>query len=146
MFFRSFRVPPLLWLTALTLGGQSVGLAEERPQSLYEKRLSIIRGTSPGIVIYGAEKPAAPVSAPVPVSAPAPVAVASAPKALKAESKPVAESVPQVPSLSERLSTLPRLSGRSMHTARSLGTGEEGIKIPTAPTVPRPTAEPAGKP
>ena len=138
MLCRPFRTLPLLSLAALVLGGPSIGFAEEKSQSLYEKRLSIIRGTSPGIVIYGGEKPAVP--------APAPVAAASAPKALKAELKPAAEAVPQAPSKSEFLSTLPRLSGRSMNTARSLGTGDEGIKVPTARTASQPTTESVTKP
>jgi hypothetical protein len=134
----------LLCLATLMLGGPSIGFAQERSQSLYEKRLSIIRGTSPGIVIYGGEKSAVPAPAPVPV--PAPVAAASAPKALKAESRAAAEVVPQGTAKPEILSTLPRLSGRSMNTARSLGTGEPGIQIPTTRSASQSTADPVAKP
>jgi hypothetical protein len=43
---------------------------------------------------------------------------------------------------------LPRLSGRSMNTARSLGTGDESIQVPTARTASRSaaTSPPASTP
>jgi len=142
MFFHSFRTLPLLSLVALVLGGQSVGLAQERSQSLYEKRLSMIRGTSPGIVIYGAEKSAAPASAP----ATAPVAAAAASTKAQAESKPTAEGVPEASSKSGFLTAIQPPSGRSMSNARRLGTGDEGIRVPTARTALQPAADPVIKP
>jgi len=142
MFFHSFRALQLLSLVALVLGGQSVGFAQERSQSLYEKRLSIIRGTSPGTVIYGGEKSPAPASGP----APAPVAAASANSKAQAESKPTAELVPEVSSKAGFLTAIQPPSGRSMNTARRLGTGDEGIRVPTARTASQPAENPVIKP
>lgn len=117
MSFHTYRTLQSLCLFAVMLASQSIVSAQEPSQSLQERRLGIINGTAPGIVIYKPQQSAAP----------APTSSQSA-----AVTKPSADSVPQAPSQSGFLSTLPPPSGRSLSSANRLGAVDGGIVLPTA--------------
>ena len=110
---------------ALLLASQAV-VSAEPAQSLAEKRLSIFKGVSPGIVIidFGPKPRTA-------ASAPASAAEAS-------EAKSVDAAAVQPSSASRFLSDLPPPSGRSLQSTRRFDAPGQGIVVPTASTAPKP--------
>ena len=135
-----------LCLVALTLASQVV-VSAEPSQSLAEKRLSIFRGTTPGIVImdFGTTPPAA---ASKPASVSEPKHTETGPEArtgAAAEANSTGAAAAQPAAAPSFLSALPPPSGRSLQSARRLDAPDQGIVIPTASTTPQPSAEPATK-
>ena len=135
-----------LLVVALALSGQSI-LAAEPTQSLAEKRLSIFRGTTPGIVIFDFDKaPRAAASAPRSASASAANGAGDgtgngAGTATDAKNPDVTAA--EQPSGSGFFSALPPPSGRSLQSARRLDAPDQGIVLPTARSASQPPAEPA---
>ena len=139
MSTRSISVYRSLFLVALALSGQSLPAAEPT-QSLAEKRLSIFKGTAPGIVIVDFDK--------------APRAGASAQRSAStahgtgdgagtaADSKNHDTTASEQTSGSRFLSALPPPSGRSLQSARRLDAPDQGIAVPTAHSASQPLAEP----
>ena len=129
-----------LFLVALALSGPSL-LAAEPTQSLAEKKLSIFRGTTPGIVIFDFDK--------------APRGAASAPRnastangtgdgaGTAADAKHPDVTPAEQPSGSGVFSALPPPSGRSLQSARRLDAPDQGIVLPTARSASKPPEEPA---
>ena len=129
--FISSRFAPIHYLVcsvALTMASHPI-LAAEPSQSLAEKRLSIIKGTTPGIVIVDFAKKPRQAS-----SASTNPAVGSG-----TESAAVQASVPGF------LNALPPPSGRSLQSARRMDAADQGIVLPTARTASQPRSEPAAK-
>jgi hypothetical protein len=128
--------------SVLALTSHSV-LAAEPTQSLAEKRLSIFKGTAPGIVIVDFDKkPRAPASAPNPRASGSATATGTT-AATANESAHSGNAVSQQPSESRFLSALPPPSGRSLQSARRLDAPDQGIALPTARSASAPQAEPA---
>jgi hypothetical protein len=128
-----------LSLMALLLVGPSAVYAEPS-QSLADKRLSIFKGESKGIVLFGSDaapRPAA--SAPARSGTTGTGAVAAGADATPAEAaQPAATG-------SRFLSSLPPPSGRSLQSARRLDAPDQGVALPTARAASQPQAEPAAK-
>lgn len=123
-------------LATLALFGPSI-LAAEPSQSLAEKRLSIFRGTTPGIVIFDFDQ--APRGA---ASAPRNASQAAGTGSAADAKKP--EDAPAEPILGSRfLSTLPAPIGRSLQSARRLDAPDQGIAVPTARSASPPQVEAA---
>jgi hypothetical protein len=103
----------------LLLASQAAWSAEAKP-TLEEKRLGVIRGTTPGIVIFdfGAAKKTEP-----PASSNA-----------GAEARPASEAAAPAGWRPKWLSALPAPSGRSLQAARRLDAPDQGIALPTAAT------------
>lgn len=131
MSFHTFRTLQSLCLFAVILASHAFVSAAEPSPSLYESRLGIIKGTSPGIVIYKFQQSAA-----------------SAPSSAKSEveAKPSAESTPQASAKSASWSTLQPPSGRSLSAANRLGAVDGGIQVPTARAASESQAAPVPKP
>lgn len=134
MYSHCSRTPILVCLVAWGIAVPSMALADEPSQSLYEKRLSIMRGTAPGIVIFDFQK------------SPTPAVAASAPGVSEPEPKKVAESAPPAAPTTAPVTALLPPTGRSMNTARRLGSGDQGIVVPTAKTTSPLSADPVAKP
>ncbi len=128
-----------IFLVALALSGPSI-LAAEPNQSLAEKRLSIFKGTAPGIVIFDFDR--------------APRATASAPRSASdangagvgtsaaANAKSPDDAASEQTTRPRFLSALPAPSGRSLQTARRMDAPDQGIALPTARSASHPQAEP----
>ncbi len=154
MSFRSPLVHRAICLAALALVSQSVTAAEPT-QSLAEKRLGIIKGTTPGIVIIDFDKkPATTAPAPASTTATATAGNASsttatttttATTAVTTAVDPKASSamVADQPIVNRFFSALPPPSGRSLQSARRLDAPDQGIALPTARAASQPQAEPA---
>ena len=157
-----------LWLCVLAGGMAAVSAASAEPsQSLAERRLSIIKRTSTGIVLIdlpGEQRPSA--AAPAPVvsgtsttasasasSSPSPGATANAASgvpsnsapASAAQTKPADAAAPQPAVLNRFFSSMPAPSGRSLQDARRLDAPDQGIALPFGRPAPLPAAEPEVK-
>lgn len=122
-------------LFSVLLASQALVFAEP-VQTLAEKRLSIIKGTSPGIVLFdfdNAPRAAAPVATSTSGTTGSTSPAVSAPAA-----------APQPTAASRFFSALPPPSGRSLQSARRLDAPDQGVALPTASTMP--PKEPAAKP
>lgn len=107
----------VLGVLALALAGHAAWAAEAKP-TLEERRLSVIKGTTPGIVILdlGSAKSTEPTaSSNTPAGAP-----------LGRDEAAPARWLPKW------LSTLPAPSGRPLQAARRLDAPDQGIPLPTA--------------
>ena len=159
-----------LWLCVLAGGMAAVSAASAEPsQSLAERRLSIIKRTSTGIVLIdlpGEQRPSAAAPAPV-VSgtsttasasassspSPSPGATANAASgvpsnsapASAAQTKPADAAAPQPAVLNRFFSSMPAPSGRSLQDARRLDAPDQGIALPFGRPAPLPAAEPEVK-
>lgn len=105
-------------------------LAPAQAESLYEKRLAIIKGTSPGITLIGpASKPTSDAAGSNPTGP-----AASAPAPSTSTAAQTAPSEPEEPGKSwlQRLNAPP--SGKSLAEAKRLDAPDQGIRIPTART------------
>ncbi|OYU43867.1 MAG: hypothetical protein CFE44_16015 [Burkholderiales bacterium PBB4] len=141
----------------------SAAMAAEPPQSLAERRLSIIKRNSSGIVLLdlpsdarpaaaASTQPSAPAAATPPASASAasastaatPTAVAQG-TATTAGATPGTAAAPQPAVLNRFFSTMPAPSGRSLQDARRLDAPDQGIALPFARTAPQPAAAPDAK-
>jgi hypothetical protein len=102
---------------SLALAGHTAWAAEAKP-TLEEKRLSVIKGTTPGIVILdlGSAKSTEPA--------------ASSNTAVGA--LPARDEAASARWLPKWLSTLPAPSGRPLQAARRLDAPDQGIPLPTA--------------
>ncbi|MBC7916230.1 MAG: hypothetical protein H7Y28_00330 [Rhodoferax sp.] len=136
----TFRMLQSLCLLSLTLAAHFPVSAQERSQSLQERRLGLIKGTSKGVVIYefGKSEPATP---PAPTHA---NAAANAEPAAKPSS--ATATAPQAPTTSGFLNALPPPSGRSLNAARRLDAPDQGLAIPTARDAAKAQTEPPSKP
>ena len=132
MTLHPFRTLQSLCLIAVVIASQSTATAEEPSPSMAAKKLSILNGTSTGIVIFDFDKPKQSAES---------TTIQSEPGA-----KPSAESAPQAPTKSGFLTTLQPPNGRSMNDLRRFGTEEGGIAVPTAPTPLKPHADPSVRP
>ena len=143
MSTRSISVYRSLLLVALALSGQSL-LAAEPTQSLAEKRLSIFKGTAPGIVIVDFDKaPRAGASAQRSASTAHGTGDGTGDGAGTAtDSKNHDATASEQTSGSRFLSALPPPSGRSLQSARRLDAPDQGIAVPTAHSASQPLAEP----
>ena len=158
-----------LWLCVLAGGMAAVSAASAEPsQSLAERRLSIIKRTSTGIVLIdlpGEQRPSAAAPARVvsgtsttasasasssPSPSPSSGATANAASgvpsnsapASAAQTKPAEAAAPQPAVLNRFFSSMPAPSGRSLQDARRLDAPDQGIALPFG----RPAALPAAEP
>lgn len=152
MSSRSNLIHHAVYLAALAVFCQSATAAEPT-QSLAEKRLGIIKGTTPGIVIIDFDKKPA-TTAPAPASttatatagnASSTTATTTATTAVTTAVDPKASSaiVADQPIVNRLFSALPPPSGRSLQSARRLDAPDQGIALPTARAASQPQAEPA---
>ncbi len=117
------RLPLMrLWIVLLAplwVGHASVGA--EPSQTLAEKRLGIIKGTSSGIVLFD-------------FGSAAPRAAASAPAGQVQTSETKAAVAPaQEPAIGNRLfNALPPPSGKSLQSARRLDAPDQGVPLRTS--------------
>ncbi len=104
-------------LLALMLSSQTIWSSEATP-TLQDKRLAVIRGTTPGIVIFdfGVAKQA---------GSPASASAASA-------DQPASQAAVAAGWRPRWLSALPAPSGKSLQEARRLDAPDQGIPLPTA--------------
>jgi hypothetical protein len=122
----------LTWRALSALGlilvSQAV-LSAEAKQSLEERRLNVIKGSTPGIVILdlGTAKRAEPAA-----SASGEVQVKPS------NAAPAAPAAPQGTWASRWLSKLPPPSGRSLNDARRLDAPDQGIPVPSAASASQP--------
>lgn len=112
-------IKPPHWFTvlALVLVSQAAWSTEAKP-TLQERRLSVIKGTTPGIVILdlGSAKSTEPAaSSNMPAAAP-----------------PARDEAAPARWLPKWLSTLPAPSGKPIQAARRLDAPDQGIPLPTA--------------
>lgn len=116
-----------LCMLALACASQSAMSSGDK-QSLQERRLGVIKGTTPGILILdlGSAKAAAPA-----------VAASAA-----VEGRP-AEAASQADWRPKWLSNLPPPSGRSLNAARRLDAPDQGIPVPTAASASQPAQGPS---
>ncbi|MBC7620043.1 MAG: hypothetical protein H7293_13865 [Candidatus Saccharibacteria bacterium] len=157
-----------LWFCVFAGGMAAFSAAAAEPsQSLAERRLSIIKRTSTGIVLIdlpGEQRPSAAAPAPV-VSGTSTTASASAPSspspgatpnaaasvpsssapASAAQTKPAEVAAPQPAVLNRFFSSMPAPSGRSLQEARRLDAPDQGIALPFGRPAPLPAAEPEVK-
>ena len=152
-----------LWFCVLAGGLAAVSSAYAEPaQSLAERRLSIIKRSSSGIVLIDlpSEQRAAMVAAgTTPATAPttagsATAATAASPQpsaagtgttANAAPAKTAEATTPQPAVLNRFFSTMPAPSGRSLQEARRLDAPDQGVLLPFARPTPQPAAEPDAK-
>lgn len=101
----------------LVLSCQAARSSEAKP-TLEEKRLGIIRGTAPGIVIFdfGSAKKVEPAAS----------------SNGSAEARPTIEAAAPTNWRPRWLSALPAPSGRPLQAARRLDAPDQGIPLPTA--------------
>lgn len=124
-------IKPPHWFTvlALVLVSQAAWSTEAKP-TLQERRLSVIKGTTPGIVILdlGSARGAEPAaSSGIPAGAP-----------------PARDEATPTRWLPTWLSALPPPSGRPLQAARRLDAPDQGIPLPTAASASQ--AQASGKP
>lgn len=100
--------------------------------SLYEQRLAVEKGTTPGIVLIGARAPAAPASSASAASNAAPAEAGS--------SKTLMQRI------GGALGVDQKPTGVSASQAKRLESPDQGIRLPSAATSPAPPASSAGKP
>jgi hypothetical protein len=123
---------PLFTLAAACLLLAQAAFAQSEPgPTLQERRLGIIKGTAPGIVLFGATRPP---QATASAAAPAPaVAAAAASPSTKAAAQP---SDPDAKPLAERLGNALKWgeppSGQPLSAARRLDSANQGIPLPSA--------------
>lgn len=116
------------------MAAQSAAAADS-PPSLAEKRLNIIRGNAPGIVLLDLPKEQPAVPAPVaPPRAPATQggtanAAAVAPSDA---TKPAEVANPSPPVLNRLFSAMPAPVGRPLRDARRLDAPDQGVPLPVA--------------
>ena len=144
MPLRIQRYSPSLCLLAALVLAQSPAAAEP-PQSLAEKRLGVIKGTTSGIVLFEFAGDAPRAAAPVPAK-PKPATSTGTEIAPSAVSKPSesrpTEAAAYEPPIGNRLfSNLPPPSGRSLQSARRLDAPDQGVPLRTGKDVtPAPSA------
>lgn len=134
-------------------------------ESLAERRLGIIKRTSPGIVLLDLPGEKRPVTAaPAPTNSPSPSSSAgtssgassgatagptstNAPASTTAATptKAAEAAAPQPAVLNRIFSALPAPSGRSLQDARRLDAPDQGVPLPFARPTPLPAAEPEVK-
>lgn len=137
-FARRMRPVPTaaaLVLLAWPLLGLPVQAAEER-QTLQERRLGVIKGTAPGIVILDFE-PARSIAAASAASTPAQRRPAH--DTTTAAPAAAASAVPKPTWAARWFNALPPPSGRPLHEARRLAAPDQGVVVPTAATASAPS-------
>lgn len=150
MSSRLTRTQPWLSLLVLVWAAHSSVLAQPS-QSLAEKRLGIIKGTTPGIVLFdfGATPPRAAAFAPAPapagVGTSANVGSGTTGQAKPSDTKASDAPAYQPPIGNRLLSNLPPPSGKSLQSARRLDAPDQGIQLRTTRDEPQTPAEPATK-
>jgi len=129
-----------LILAAGTTLAAHMPVRAEPGTSLYDSRLGITKGTSPGIVIIPARNPQTPAAAASSASAPGAATQATGPKAgapaAAAGSAPVAEGA------GAPLKWGDPPSGQALNEAKRLDSPTQGIALPTAGSA---ASQPAGK-
>lgn len=131
MSFHAFRTIQPLCLFAVLLASQSSVFAQEPSQSLYERRMGLIKGTSPGIVIYDPEKSQPPATPATPATTGTPATPAPSSAKSETDSKSADPAVSQAPAKPGALSMRQLPSGRSLRDASHLGAVDGGIPVPT---------------
>lgn len=142
------RTSPVLLTLLLGAGLAGCGHAPsepDRPASLYERRLAVIKGTATGIVLIPDREPASAAAAPAAVPASGAGGATTTATASTGSTPTTTQGAPAAASTSKPFSKflegLPPPSGRPLNVLKRLDAPDLGIPIPTAASASQPSSK-----